>query len=212
VADTKISALTEVATPALDAQEIPCNDAGTTKKIVLGTDLKPWIGVMLGNRSVADQVITGATTVYIIGSNIAVPVGKLRAGTGFKWNIWMSKSAASTTAGATLLLKIGTLGTTGDATIATLTTGTPTAAADVGHVELMATIRTIGAAATSSFAGSLRHNLAATGFSNIAGECYSTVGTAFDSTVANLICGLTFTIPAAAVWTVTQVIAEAEAL
>jgi hypothetical protein len=124
----------------------------------------------------------------------------------------MSKSAASTTAGATLLFKVGTLGTTGDATIATLTTGTPTAAADVAHLELMATIRTIGAAATSSFAGSLRHNLATTGFSNISGECYSTTGTTFDSTVANLICGLTFTIPAAAVWTVTQVIAEAEAL
>jgi hypothetical protein len=212
VADTKISALTEVASPALDAQEIPCNDAGTTKKIVLGTDLKPWIGVMLGNRSVSDLVITGATTVYITGSNIAVPAGKLRAGTGFKWKIFMSKTAASTTAGATLLFKVGTLGTTGDATIATLTMGTPTAAADTAVMDIRAIIRTIGAAATSQFAGHLSHNLAATGFSTLANEVLATTGTTFDSTVANLICGLTLTIPAAAVWTLTQVMAEAEGL
>lgn len=210
-ADTKISALTEVANPALDAQEIPCNDAGTTKKIVLGTDLKPWIGVMLGNRSVADQSIN-ATTAYVTNSNIAVPVGKLRVGTTFRWRIFMTKTAAGSTAGSTILLKIGTAGTTGDATIATLTTGTPTGAADTGLLDLSATIRTIGAAATSNFAGSLTHNLAATGFSNIAVETYQAAGTTFDSTVANLIVGITITTTSASVWTLVQVVAEAQLL
>lgn len=210
-ADTKISALTEVATPALDAQELPCNDAGTTKKIVLGTDLKPWIGVMLANRAVADQTISAATA-YVIGSNIAVPVGKLRAGTTFLWRIHLTKTAAGSTAGSTILLKIGTLGTTGDATIATLTTGTPTAAADTGVLNLSATIRTIGAAATSNFAGCLTHNLAATGFSNIAGEAYQAAGSTFDSTVANLIVGLAITTTTASAWTLVQVVAEAKLL
>jgi hypothetical protein len=210
-ADTKISALTEVSTPALDAQEIPCNDAGTTKKIVLGTDLKPWIGNMLMNRSVADQTIS-ATTAYVTGSSISVPVGKLRAGTTFRWRIFMTKTAAGSTAGSTILLKIGTLGTTGDATIATLTTGTPTAAADTGVLDLSATIRTIGAAATSNFAGRLTHNLATTGFSNIAGEAYQAAGSTFDSTVANLIVGITITTTTASAWTLVQVLAEAELL
>ncbi len=210
-ADTKISALTEVANPALDAQELPCNDAGTTKKIVLGTDLKPWIGKMLANRSVAAQTIN-ATTAYVTNSNISVPVGKLRAGSSFRWLIYMTKTGAGSTAGSTILLKIGTAGTTGDATIATLTTGTPTGVADTGVLDLQAVIRTIGAAATSSFAGRLTHNLASTGFSNIAGEAYTATGTTFDSTVANLIVGITITTTSASSWTLEQVYAEADLL
>jgi hypothetical protein len=209
--DVKISALGATAGIGLDAMEIPVNDAGTTKKMPLSPDLKAWVGSMIGNRSVADQTISAATA-YVIGSNMAVPVGKLRVGTGFKWKIFMTKTAAGTTAGSTILLKIGTLGTTGDATIATLTTGTPTANVDVGCLDLRATIRTIGAAATSNFAGTLTHNLTATGFSTLATETYQAAGTTFDSTVANLIVGLVITTTTASAWTLVQVMAEAEGL
>lgn len=215
--NTAISALTEVASPALDAQEVPCNDAGTTKKIVLGTDLKPWIGKMLRNSSVAQQALTAAATTYVTGSNITVPVGKLRAGTSFKWRIWMDKTAAGTSAANSVLVKVGTLGTTSDATIATLTPSwTPTANVDDAFMEIGWTVRTIGAAATSQAGLFIARRLnSTTGFANSAAnlvEVIQAAGSTFDSTTASLIVGLSITLGAAVVWNLQQVLTEADYL
>jgi hypothetical protein len=208
MSNTAISALTEVSSPALDAQEIPCNDAGTTKKIVLGTDLKPWIGRMLMNRSVADQAIS-ATTAYVAGSSIAVPVGKLRAGTTFRWRI-VDEGCERHTAGSTILLKIGTLGTTlGDASLPDDRHATAERGPGLDHS--CYDPHDHGGAATSVFGGTLRHKPCCDRFSNIAGEIPS-AGSTFDSTTANLIVGITITTTTASAWTLVQVVAEAEAL
>jgi hypothetical protein len=210
VADTKISALA-AATTVADANEIPINEAGTTKKIT-GLQLKAYIGDSLQNTSVADQTIS-ATTAYVIGSNIAVPSGLLRIGTCFRWRISMTKTGAGTTAGCACLLKIGTLGTTSDATILTFTFGTPTGVADTGYIDVNVVIRgPLTASCIANGNAVLGHNLAATGFSNIAGECKQATSSGFNATTENLIVGLTITTTTASAWTLTHVIAEAKNL
>src|SRR5256885_7519892 len=94
MADTKISALT-AATSFLDADEFPVNEAGTSKK-VSGTTLKAWVGTVLNNFSTASQAPAATTRTYLTGSNITVPVGKLRIGTFFRWKFNMTKTGAGT--------------------------------------------------------------------------------------------------------------------
>ena len=164
------------------------------------------------HQGLADQQISAATA-YVTNSNIAVPAGKLRIGTVLRWRLAVTKSAAGTTAGCAVLLKIGTLGTTGDATILTFTLGTPTGAADTGYISVDVVIRgPLSASCIATGICQLTHNLASTGFSNIACEAKQATSAGFDATVANLICGLTITTTTASVWTVTSVIAEAKNL
>ena len=116
MADTKISDL-PAATTVADANEIPINEAGTTKKIT-ALQLLAYSGDSIQNASVTDQTIS-ATSAYVANSNLAVPVGKLRIKTVFKWQIQVTKTAAGTTAGCAVLFKLGTGGVIGDATILT---------------------------------------------------------------------------------------------
>lgn len=211
MADTKISALT-AATSALAADEFPVNEAGTTKKVTL-TQLLALVGDTLQNASTTTQSISG-TTAYVTNSNIAVPVGKLRIGTVFHWRLVITKTAAGTTAGCAFLVKIGTAGTTGDATILTFTlTGTPTGAVDTAFVDIEIIIR--GPLSGSCItAGGIRfsHNLASTGFSSLPSEELQAVSSGFDATVANLIVGLTITTTSLSVWSVVTCSAEAKSL
>jgi hypothetical protein len=210
MADTKISALT-AATTVADENEIPINEAGTNKKIT-ALQIKAYLGDSLQNAAVADQVIS-ATTAYVAGSAIAVPVGKLRIGTCLRWRIQVTKSAAGTTAGCAVLFKLGTLGTTGDATILTFTLGTPTAAADNAIIDVDVIIQgPLSASCIAEGTCTLVHNLAATGFSTLPGEVKQVTSSAFDATVANLIAGITITTTASSAWTIKGVLAEAKNL
>lgn len=207
MADTKISALA-AASAVADANEIPINEAGTTKKIT-SLQLKAYIGESLNNASVADQVIS-ATTAYVTNSNIPVPAGKLRIKTCFKYHLTITKTAAGTTAGCAVIWKLGVNGTTGDASILTFTFGTPTGAVDTAEIDIEVTIRgPLSASCIATGAASMVHSLAATGFSTLPSEVKAVTSGAFDGTTANLIAGLTITTTALSVWTVTQCIAEA---
>lgn len=210
MADSAVSGLT-AATTVADANEIPINEAGTSKKIT-ALQLKAYMGDSLQTGSVADQVIS-ATTAYVTGSALAVPVGKLRIGTVLRWRLIASKSAAGSTAGCVVIVKLGTLGTTGDTSVLTFTLGTPTAAADVAFFDVEVMVRG-PLTASCILQGSLRmdHNLAATGFSTLPDECQTKASSAFDVTTANLIAGLVITTTSLSVWTVTSVSAEAKNL
>jgi len=206
MADTKISLLTAT-TAMADANEFAINEAGTSKKLT-GTLVKQWAGNVLRNQSVANQAPGAGATTYLTNSNIAVPVGKLRAGTVFRWTLIFTKTAAGTAA-RSHLIKVGTAGTTADATIATLTSGTPTAAVDTGIQVITFIVRTIGASATSHGASFASHQLSTTGLFPNETEVLQGAGTAFDSTVANLIVGLAVTAGASEALTYQQIIAEA---
>ena len=207
MADTKISALAAASVVA-DANEIPINEAGTTKKVT-ALQFKAYIGESLNNASVADQAIS-ATTAYVTNSNIPVPVGKLRIKTVFKYHLTITKTAAGVTAGCAVIWKLGAAGTTGDASILTFTFGTPTGAADVAEIDIEVTIRgPLSASCIASGDARMNHNLASTGFSTLPSEVKQVTSGAFDATAANLIAGLTITTTALSVWTVTQCIAEA---
>jgi len=206
MADSKISALSAASAMA-DANEFEINEAGVSKK-VSGTLVKAWAGNVLRNVSVGDQSPGAGATTYLTNSNIAVPAGLLRVGTIFRWRLIFTKTAAGTAA-RSHLVKIGTNGTTADATIVTLTSGTPTAAADTGSQVITFIIRTLGAAATSHGASRAMHQLSATGLFANEVEVLQGAGSTFDSTVANLIVGLAVTTGASEALTYKQVIAEA---
>ena len=206
MADTKISALT-AATAMADANEFPINEAGASKKLT-GTLIKAWQGNILRNVNTSDVTISAGATTYATGSSISVPTGKLRAGSWFRWTLVGTKTAAGTAA-RSILVKIGTNGSTADATIVTLTSGTPTAAADTGVWHVTFVVRTIGAAATSHGAYGGFHQLSTTGLFPNETEVIQAAGSTFDSTTASLIVGLAITTGASEVITLQQVIAEA---
>jgi hypothetical protein len=80
---------------------------------------------------------------------------------------------------------------------------------DTAYVVVDVVVRSIGAAAVITGVFTLTHNLDATGFANIGTPTLQATSAGFDSTVANLIVGMSVNAGAAAVWTVTQVMAEA---
>jgi hypothetical protein len=207
MADTKISALAAAASMA-DANEFPINEAGTSKKLT-GTLIKAWHGNLIRNVSTASQAPGAGATTYLTNSNIAVPTGKLRIGTWFRWTLIYTKTAAGTAA-RSHLIKVGTAGTTADATIVTLTSGTPTAAVDTACQIITAVCRgPLSASCIMHGSSAGTHQLSTTGiFANEVEALQVTSGT-WDATTANLIVGLAVTTGASEALTYQQVIAEA---
>jgi hypothetical protein len=161
--DSKISALTGV-TAVVAAQEVPVNDAGTTKKANM-SQIRQYIGSGLSNAATAAVSGAYAADTYLAGSAITIPTaGGWRVGTMYRVYFDMTKTAAGT---ATFIVQVrmGTLGTTGDASILTLTFAAGTAAIDTGWFELKVIFRTIGAGSAAVIASVIRcyHHLAATG-------------------------------------------------
>lgn len=163
---------------------------------------------LLNNYSTSDQTIGAATTALLTGSTLTIPSGKLQIGTVLKFTISVSKTAAGTAANI-FLVKIGTTGTTSDATILTFTTGTGTAAVDVGTIDIFITIR--GPLSSSCIAqGNFRltHNLSSTGLLVVAGNSINATSSGFDATATGLIASVTCTTAALTVLTFQQVVAE----
>jgi hypothetical protein len=205
MADTKISALTAVSA-ALGADELPVNEAGTSKKVTL-TQVQSLI--QLCNYSVTSQAITAATLTYITGSKITVPVGKLRIGTILRWKFNITKTAAGTAA-STFEVYVGTNGTTADTSRLSFTKPAGTAVADEGFIEITAIVRgPLSASGIMVGEFVMAHNLAATGHAIIPNVIVNTVSGTFDVTVANLFVGICITSGAADAITIQQVIAEA---
>lgn len=165
------------------------------------------VGGAIRNWNTADVVANAAET-YLAGSALAIPPHLMQAGTTFKWRLFMTKTAAGT-ATPIWRVKVGTLGTTGDATILTFTGPAQTAAADTGFVEITAILRNTGAAGIMAGGLTLAHNLAATGFANIGAPTLQTTSSGFNTTTANLIVGVSVNPGASGVWTHQVVKSEA---
>lgn len=153
------------------------------------------------NYNTSDQSVAAATTAYIVGTAITFPAARpIRAGSLFTWEFSITKTAAGT-ASSSFLVKFGTLGTTGDATILTFATGTATAAVDTATVIIRAQMRgPIGASSILEGNMSLSHNLAATGFSNLPTLSVNATSAGFNCTTDNIISGVTVTTGASSVW------------
>lgn len=199
--------LDDEATPSAPASSktIIYNDS-VSKALTARTSVKPMTLAGILNSSVAVQAYT-TSEIYLTGSALAVPGHLLLAGAIFRWRIVLTKTAG--TAIPVFIVRIGTLGTTGDAAIVTFTGfAGATSATDTAWVDIEFIIRTIGASATSEGAIRMNHALAATGFSNLTMAVERKDGTTFNSTTAALIAGVTFNHSTAGAGNIEMVSAE----
>ena len=180
------------------------NDAGVTQTAPL------W----KFNQSVTSQGAGFSSDTYLVGSNISIPSGYPRVGTLYHATFDVSKTNLGS-ATPIVVLRIGTLGTTGDAAICTFTFTNGTANADVGTFEVWGVFRTVGSGTSAVVQGraECRHGTSATtGLVNLVAPTLQVTSSGFDSTVANSIIGLSVNGGASASWTVQLVTAEFRAL
>jgi len=140
------------------------NSPNPRARIGIDDGISRIIGPVPINGSVANQ--TGfATDAYLAGSAIAIPnAGGWLVGTQYELELDMVKTAAGT-ATPIFIVRMGTLGTTGDAAVATITFAIGTAAIDTGIFRIKVTFRTVGAgtSAVIQTVAMCNHHLAATG-------------------------------------------------
>lgn len=195
----------------LAATEFPVNNAGVSQKVT-GQSVLDLIGDSIQNASIADQAVGASTTAYITDSKLIVPPAKLRLRSWFRWKVWVDKTAAGTIA-LIFLVKIGTLGTTGDTTLFTITLGVGTAAVDTGWLDITIVLRgPLSAAGIFIMEAIFDHTLATTGLNNVQRQTQQTVSAGFDVTTAGLILGLAVTTPALYALTFRTLTAEAKNL
>jgi hypothetical protein len=139
---------------------------------------------------------TGTTEVTVLDSLSAAGGFSLATVTPYSSDTILAGSAMTKTgagtAAMTVIVRIGTTGTTSDTAILTFTLGVGTAAIDTGMFELICHFRTVGATTTAVLVGLLNvtHALAATGLTTTGASGVATLGvvsSGFDSTVANSI-------------------------
>ena len=155
---------------------ISATAANTPSTVTVGADGKvlaassaaasglAWVDPVINKFSTASVSAGYASDTYLAGSNVVATAGNWRAGTMYHLVFDMVKTAAGTAA-PVVTVRMGTLGTTGDASIATLTWAAGTAAADTGLFEVFGTFRTVGSgtAAVLQVVGRCTHHLASTG-------------------------------------------------
>lgn len=171
------------------------NDAGAARAIA---------GIR--NANTADVVANAADT-YLAGSALAIPGHLLQAGAIFRWKLVMTKSGAGI-APPTWIIRVGTGGAVTDTARVTFTGPAQTGVIDTGWVDIVAVLRNTGAAGVLAAGLMLGHNLATTGFANIANPTLQVTSAGFDTTLASLIVGLSVNPGASGVWTHQVVEAE----
>jgi hypothetical protein len=98
--------------------------------------------------SATAQSLVASSANLVTGTSIALPTNGLRVGSKFRFDIIVTKTGAGT-ATWTAVVKYGTANTTSDAAIATFTSGTNTALADVADITIFVEVLTLGASATA---------------------------------------------------------------
>lgn len=144
----------------------------------------------LRNSSIANQTGFAADT-YLVGSSFVVSAGIWQARTTYRCLFDMVKTAAGTAA-FTVNIRLGTLGTTGDASVCSLAFAVGTAAIDTGFFQVMATFRSVGGGTSAVVQGQIKcdHALAATGLITTGASGFgliNTTGGGFNSTTQTTI-------------------------
>jgi hypothetical protein len=160
------------------------------------------------NASTAAMAEGFAADTYVTGSNIRIPVGGMRVGQVYRWQIAVTKTAAGT-AQAVYTVRVGTAGAIGDtARLAMTAAVAQTAAASSGIITVFAVVNGVAAASTGIIAGGVGV-AASVGL----GSGAAAVGSAFDNTAlgsasAPNYVGLSINGGASAAWTISSVYAE----
>lgn len=174
------------------------------------------------NAAVAAQSPAAATDVYIINSDLVIPttVGalNLQAKGTFRWQISASKTGAGVAA-PIYVIRIGTGKAITDTAMLTLTGPLQTAIADKGTLNIIATLRAVGTGTSAVLQGTAwwdhtgtaaNTTTSGTGFANDSTGHVEGTSAGFDSSGKGAaFVGLSINAGAAAAWTITQVIAEA---
>ena len=155
--------------------------------------------------AIAAQGAGFASDTYVTNSGILIPSFGFQVGMGFYWRLSASKTAAGV-AGPIYTFRLGSGQAVGDTSRLALTGPAQTAAADLGILHLMLTVRSVGAAGVLQGTANWAHNLGgATGF----GGTVEGTSAGFDMTTApGLYLGLSINGGSLAAWTITQVHAE----
>jgi hypothetical protein len=122
------------------------DDSGSTQVLLNGTT----------NVSTAAVSAAFAADTYLVGSALTIPVaGGWRVGSQAYWCFDMTKTAAGTAA-FTIQVRMGTVGSTADASVLTLAYAVGSAVADVGMFEVWVNFRTVGSGTSAVIAGVTR--------------------------------------------------------
>lgn len=149
------------------------------------------VGPVPSNSSVATVSAGYASDTYLAGSSIVIPAGQWKAKTQYRCLFDMVKTGAGTAA-FTVNVRLGTLGTTGDASVCALAFAVGTAVADTGKFEVVATFRTVGSGTSAVVQGQITcdHALAATGLTTTGASGFGLInatGSGFNSTTQTTI-------------------------
>lgn len=156
------------------------------------------------NFSTAAQGAGFSTDTYVTGSNILIPAQRPRAGTRFKCEIALSKTAASTAA-AVVNLRYGTNASTADTALCAFTLSAQTAATDQARFTVTGLYRSVGSGTSAVIQGVLSlQSQPTTGFSSLLKSVLVT-SAGHDSTTANTYLGVSMNGGASAAWTVQEV-------
>jgi hypothetical protein len=172
------------------------------------TEATGWFKVNLStvyNFSTVAQGAGFSSDTYVTGSNLLIG-GRLKVGSIMRWNIHMTKTAASTAVTAAII-RFGTAGAIGDTARVTMAGPAQTAVVDEALLQIEAVVRTHSATGVLQGQMSIEHSAAvAAGF----GEMFDTItsGT-FDTTLAAAQVGISLNGSTAAAWTINTVTAEA---
>jgi hypothetical protein len=126
----------------------------------------------------------GASDTYIPGSLITLPTtGLITSPSWYRCLFDMTKTAAGTAA-VVLTIRMGTLGTTGDAAVYTLTFPPQTAVVDTAEFDVRFVVRLGGSSGfINAYAKLLKMSNATTGFTNIAAPVHILNSTAASGTI-----------------------------
>ena len=189
--DTKPSAFPSLTLPSASTdQYIVIPSGGTASKITL-SGLQQSLGAGYRNSSAVAVSAAYAADTYLAGSSVTVPAGAWKVGSQYWCGFDMVKTGAGTAA-FTIIVRMGTLGTTGDASILTLAYAVGTAVIDTGRFEVYVDFRTVGSGTSAVIQGVTKcsHHLAATGLHTTGASGFGLIlGTSagFNSTTQTII-------------------------
>lgn len=142
MADILIDNQSAPATPAAGKSVLWVDS--TTKKQAQTDDAGHHYGTLSRNWATASQGPGFAADTYITNSGLLIPSPGLQVGQLFRWMVSLSKTAAGV-ATPILIVRLGSIQSTADAAVITLTGAAATAAAAGGHLIVTAQIRTVSA-------------------------------------------------------------------
>lgn len=207
MADSKVSALA-AASSINDADMLLLVQGGVSKRVDMNT-LDAYIEQRgrQNNASVASTAAGFAADTYLVGSDVAIPAGRLQAKSMYRVKFFATKTASGA-ATPIIQVRFGTAGSTADTSRATLTFAAQTNVIDSAVIEIFCTFRAVGASGILRAEGMIDHTLATTGFSTANTSITGATSATFDTTVASSRIGLSVNGGSGASWTINSVQAE----